>query len=58
MPFICCFGRIFGVLIGRLFILHDEFPFICGVVVIRQLLIIDDDGVGVLIIGEFGIGCL
>jgi hypothetical protein len=37
----------------RLFAFHDEFPLICGVFIILQLFVIDDDGVGLFITDEF-----
>jgi hypothetical protein len=41
-----------------LLVFHDEFPFICGVFIIRQLFVVDDDGVGLLINDEIGVDCV
>jgi hypothetical protein len=54
---VCCFGRVLEVFSGRLFVFHDEFPLIFGVVIVRQLFVIDDDGVGLLIKDKLGVDC-
>jgi len=45
------------VISGRLCVFHDEFPLIFGVVIVRQLFVIDDDGVGLLIKDKLGVDC-